>query len=554
MPRQTRIRRRIAAAAALAFTWPAAASAADFWVDPAAGSPTASGSQDDPFSTLADIEDRIGVDVQPGDTVHLMSGYHGEVQLSGISAATPIVIAAEEGHEPHLGRLAIQGSSGLTLRGLWVSPEYAPSYSNADIVSVSDDSSAIVIEGFTIHSVADASGWTDTDWDMLSANGISAGGDDITIRDNVLRNVNFGLSIGATNSLVRGNLVDGFAGDGMRGLGDHTVFEYNTVKNCYAVNDNHDDGFQSWSNGPGGVGSAEVTGVVLRGNVIINYEDPDQPYRCTLQGIGMFDGTFVDWVIENNVIITDHWHGITLLGARGCRVVNNTVLDPNAEEPGPPWISIDAHKDGTPPEDCIVRNNLTTDLANAESGVTEDTNLLIEDATALFVDVAAYDVHLLPDAPAVDQGSPELAPELDADRIPRPQGAGVDLGAYEWHEDDVGPVDTGTGGETGGSDGDGDGDGTGASADGTAGPASGADDGAASGSQSGGAGTDIDAATTTATSGSAAGESGGCGCTTSEPRRAWLVLVPIVVAMSRRRRLPRTPPAVPSGDPGSSRR
>ena len=158
----------------------------------------------------------------------------------------------------------------------------------------------------------------------------------MTIRDNRLLNVNFGISVGASDSLITGNLVENFAGDGLRGLGNHCTFEYNTVKNCYKVNANHDDGFQSWSTGPGGVGTGEVVGVVLRGNTIINYDDPNQPYRGTLQGIGCFDGTFVDWVIENNVIITDHWHGITLLGARNCRVINNTVMDQNNTRPARP--------------------------------------------------------------------------------------------------------------------------------------------------------------------------------------------------------------------------
>ena len=42
---------------------------------------------------------------------------------------------------------------------------------------------------------------------------------------------------------------------------------------------------------------------------------------------------FVDWVIENNVVIVDHWHGITLGGARNCRIVNNTVIDPKSFDP-----------------------------------------------------------------------------------------------------------------------------------------------------------------------------------------------------------------------------
>jgi MYXO-CTERM domain-containing protein len=241
---------------------------------------------------------------------------------------------------------------------------------------------------------------------------------------------------------VEGNLVENFSGDGMRGLGDRTVFQYNTVKNCYAVNQNHDDGFQSWSLGTDGqVGTGEVTGIVLRGNTIINYEDEDQPHRGTLQGIGCFDGTFVDWVVENNLVVTDHWHGITLSGARDSRIVNNTVIDLNDEEPGPPWVRIGAHKNGTPSQGCLVRNNLTTAI-NVDEGqdVAVDHNLIIDDPQALFVDAAAGDFHLLAGCAAVDTGSDELAPALDLEGVPRPQGDGVDVGAFEYHP---GPVDSG---------------------------------------------------------------------------------------------------------------
>ena len=253
-----------------------------------------------------------------------------------------------------------------------------------------------------------------------------------------LLNVNFGISVIADDSLVMGNVVENFSGDGLRGLGNQCTFQYNMVKNCYNVNNNHDDGFQSWSVGPNGVGSGEVVGMVLRGNTIINYEDPNQPYRGPLQGIGCFDGTFVDWVVENNVVITDHWHGITLLGARNCRVINNTVLDRNNSSPGPPWIQIGKHKNGMKPIDCVLRNNLATAFTNA-GGVLEESNIRIQHQR-LFVNRESFDLHLLPNAQAIDAGNSVDAPQLDRDRIPRPQGKGIDIGAYEWHEDDVLPL------------------------------------------------------------------------------------------------------------------
>jgi MYXO-CTERM domain-containing protein len=65
------------------------------------------------------------------------------------------------------------------------------------------------------------------------------------------------------------------------------------------------------------------------------------------------------------------------------------------------------------------------------------------------VDPAKFDLHLLPGSAAVDTGSPDMAPALDAEGIARPQGKGIDLGAYEWHEPGVDPVDVGSGGNGG---------------------------------------------------------------------------------------------------------
>jgi hypothetical protein len=438
-----------------------AARAADFYVDPQAGSPDGDGSAADPWRSLQAVVDagliesrqweslpyeqgaalvarNPGAPVGAGDTIYLRSGFHGALSISGYYNSDFITIAAAPGHQPRLSRILLRACGHWVLRGLAVSPEYAPDYEPATLIDLDSHGwqgpvRDVVVENCRLQSVADSSGWSAADWNALACNGIGVDGTRMTVRGNTLRNVDFGISVGASHALVEHNLVENFSGDGLRGLGDYSVFQYNTVRNCYDVNQNHDDGFQSWSNGPDGVGSGEVVGIELRGNRIVNYVDPDQPHRGTLQGIGCFDGTFVDWVVENNVIVTDHWHGITLLGARGCRVVNNTVLDTNDERPGPPWVSIGAHKDGTEPTDCIVRNNLTTSVnVDGQHDVAVDHNLIIEDAAALFVEPAARDLHLLADAAAVDSGSAAAAPAIDIEGVARPQGAGIDIGAYEY--------------------------------------------------------------------------------------------------------------------------
>ncbi len=443
------------------------ARANDFYVDPVNGSAAGDGSAARPWGAIQEVLDaglvesqqwdklphteqsvlvvrNAGAPVRAGDTIWLRSGYHGGLFIDKHYNLGNITIAAEEGHTPCLASLRIRSSSHWTIRGLAVSAEFGKPYQRRTLVDLDSHGWGgpvldIVLEQCTIRSVADTSTWTIDDWNQLACNGVQVDGMRMTIRDNRLLNVNFGISVSASDSLIAGNLVENFAGDGLRGLGNYCVFEYNTVKNCYNVNANHDDGFQSWSTGPDGVGTGEVVGVVLRGNTIINYDDPNQPFRGTLQGIGCFDGTFVEWVVENNVVITDHWHGITLGGARNCLVVNNTVLDRNNASPGPPWICVDKHKNGTPPVDCVVRNNLTTDLRNA-AAVVEENNLRIRNPADLFVDTNRFDLHLLPGAPAIDAGSSVGAPKLDRDRIPRPQGDGVDIGAYEWHTEDVSPV------------------------------------------------------------------------------------------------------------------
>jgi MYXO-CTERM domain-containing protein len=428
-----------------------AARAADFYVDPAAGAPTNDGSAGAPWSTLERViaDGKFGTAIQAGDTVWLRSGYHGPAVLRNGTYAPPITIAAAAGATPQLQRVSFQQTQGWVLAGVEISPSFAAAYAAGTMVSVDGNSSDVEVRGCRIFSVADASGWTADQWINTASSGVDVSGDRVAIRNCLVRNVRFGISVTGADALIEGNQVVNFSADGLRGLGDYGTFQYNEVKNIYVDStdgdDNHDDGFQSWSVGPGGVGTGEVVGVVLRGNLFISTADPGLPFRTSMQGIGCFDGFFTDWIVENNVVITDHWHGISFYGMRGGRIVNNTVIDVNTVSPGPPWIMVTAHKDGTPSENVVVRNNLSTDLNATGTNVTSDHNTVITMAElgTYFVDPAVFDLHLLATAPAVNAGSPDLAPALDRDGIPRPQGAAVDLGAYEWHDPSVEPVDGG---------------------------------------------------------------------------------------------------------------
>jgi hypothetical protein len=377
-----------------------------------------------------------GAPVKGGDTIILRNGFHGEIFLQEYFNADYINVMAEDGHTPGISRLHLQGASRWRFKGLTISPELAVAYYTGSMIFLESHGWRgpvynVTIDDCVIYSVQNSSPWTDVEWDTLSCNGIQAFGNSITLRNNNLKNVNFGITISGNYALVKSNIIENFAGDGMRGLGNDLFFEYNTVKNCYDVNGNHDDGFQSWSIND----DPPRKRVVLRGNVIINYEDPNQPYRGTLQGIGCFDGPYINWVIENNIVMTDHWHGISLYGAFHSRILNNTVIDLNDTSPGPPWIAIVPHKDGTPSKDCLIRNNIATHITVTQ-GVAEDHNYVIEhfsDYATIFIDPSSYDLHLNGNTPVIDTGSSKLAPTSDIEGNPRPNGAGFDLGAYEYY-------------------------------------------------------------------------------------------------------------------------
>ncbi|MBZ0136790.1 MAG: hypothetical protein K8I27_10495 [Planctomycetes bacterium] len=465
----------------------ASLNAADFYVDPINGSAAGTGTAGDPwltiqqvvsdnliesrdwdthpYSTGASLQTRNpAAPVKAGDTIWLRDGYHGELILNGWYNSSAITIAAQAGHTPQLSRVSIIGAQNWTLDGLSVSLEHAPSYTQQTIITLRDDSfwgpaSHLTVRNCDVYCVNDTSAFTAQDWLDNHATAFDMRSADSQLIDNTIRNTRYAIACSGPDCIVRGNVIENFSGDGIRGLGDYGLYEYNVVKNAIDVGDaHHDDGFQSWTVGSGGVGTGAVTGIILRGNLFINHENPTHPLRTTMQGIGCFDGFFDDWVIENNVVITDHWHGITLLGARNCRIVNNTVIDLYTGTPGPSWIEIGHHKTLGPSENCVIRNNLanTISIPSGQTNVIEDHNITVTNPALHFVDPLSFDMRLLDTSSARDAGSNSLSPSLDADQIGRPYNSTVDVGAYEWHPPGwTGPPGGGGGGGDGGSGGDG---------------------------------------------------------------------------------------------------
>lgn len=443
--------------------------ATDFYIDPINGSQSGDGSAEYSWLTLQQVIDdglietrdwqskppvigetplitiNAGAPIKAGDTLWLKDGYHGAIDISGAYNSSEIIIKALSGHTPQVAFIKLIAVQNWVFDGLSVSPAHSNDMiEQGTLFSIRDfnfqgPSWDITLQNSQLFSIDDASLWTANQWINDTYSGVSVRSQRVKIINNTIKNVRFGITVNAAHATISHNTIDGFSADGIRGLGDHALYEYNLVQNCFVTSaqgdSNHDDGFQSWSFGDDGVGSGEVIDVVLRGNRFINYTDPNHPLNATMQGIGCFDGNFVNWRVENNIVVTDHWHGISFYGMIDSSIVNNTVLDLNNTSPGPPWITLEPSSTSMS-HNVIVRNNLSTRFELKGQSITDDHNMIIDNHSEVFAN-PPYQLNLAENSAAIDQGNSAQAPDIDIDGTVRPIGNGHDIGAYEYLQDHI---------------------------------------------------------------------------------------------------------------------
>ncbi|MCC6555776.1 MAG: hypothetical protein IT372_22670 [Polyangiaceae bacterium] len=184
--------------------------------------------------------------------------------------------------------------------------------------------------------------------------------------------------------------------------GRDQIIENNTVENCAR-----------------GIGLGLYYGVDF-----VERPYADDPHAADKSGyVGNYDG-----IVRNNVVHADmpeQDSGMSFDQAIGARVYHNTVYLSGAAA----GFSIEYR---WPNSIVDMRNNIATDIANRGDGAsgTVESNLLSPPA-ATFVDAAAHDFHLSPEAAAaIDQGVPLPEAGLDMDGEPHTSGP-PDLGADE---------------------------------------------------------------------------------------------------------------------------
>ncbi len=426
-----------------------------FYVDPAKGDPGNDGSAQRPWRTVQEVFERklirtrdtagnlrnIDAPVKAGDTILLRSGYHGEIYCRGACNDDYITIAAQEGHTPRVRRIFFSAAAKWVIRGLTVSCAFAPAYQRDRLIYIVDwggPSTDFVIENNTLCSAPEASSWSAEEWNSQACYGISVIGKRIKILNNTLKYVNHGIVITGDRITVERNSIEHIAGDGIVCSADNASLLYNTIKYFYKVNSNHDDGIQFHR---GRDKTTPILNAVVRGNTVIARDNAvNNPLIRSPQGICNFDIPAINWRIENNLVLVQHHHGITINGCRGGVIANNLAYNPYGGR-FLAGIAIGTTHGKTLSENTVIRNNLVdSPISFPQAANTVDHKIIVDDPHRYFRDPAHYDMRHAQNSPAINTGSPALAPKIDIRGVRRPQGAGIDIGPYEF--ENISPLPT----------------------------------------------------------------------------------------------------------------
>jgi parallel beta-helix repeat protein len=376
-------------AAALLLAYAATAIADDHHVA-TTGSDWGTGSEAAPFRTI-----RTGLDVAgPGDTLYLHAGTYAE---SVSTYDGPI-----NGGESWADALTIAAFPGDTVV---LEP---PSRSHRVFTLAAASASYIVIRGL-----------------VMDARNVRYEGVKITWSGRFPANSSHHIRIEdseVVNSPGQGLLIAGHHNEFLRlrvhanGVSDFDHGMYITSP------DNLVDGCEIYQNAGWGVSVYNGEANDADRNVVRNNRVYHNA-RVGRRGAGILLSNGEGNVAFNNVVFGNKVGIQVSNGALRSRVYNNTIFA-QADD------GIQVYPGATGTE---IRNNLLFDngsgITNAGIGTITGTNLLNTDPGV--IDAARFDVHLRASSAAIDAGEALEAVPFDHDRVPRPEGSGYDLGAYE---------------------------------------------------------------------------------------------------------------------------
>jgi parallel beta-helix repeat protein len=437
------------------------------------------GSESQPWKTIA----KAAGAMSPGDTVTVLAGSYAAERVAVTKSGTaesPITYQTK-------GTVVMKGfkiiANHITVRGFEIA--------DTDYVRWHGDVSAgVYVKGH--HVIVESNYVHDATLDGIVLFGTPeepAVTSNCIVRGNRLfRNEMSGITVSGRNNLIEGNeiwgtvqyhpkvlaaegfpaKIGGLDADGMRFFGQGHVFRKNYVHDIRFgppginpekgdYNDNpHIDCFQTWT----GKYNETARNIVFEQNRFDN-ADVQSPNE-TSQGF-MMEGGPENIVIRNNIFKS--FRGVNAIACTNLVIVNNTFVSDLRLDPK-------LHPSGVGLKDCgnpVVKNNLFYDMPGHAINVSytgvnpsKKTDLPYVAKNMIYrsdgkptmepytyshshdfwnvdpklIDPAKGDYHLRADSPAIAAGLELSEVKTDLDGMPRPQGKGFAIGAFEYHKED----------------------------------------------------------------------------------------------------------------------
>ncbi|WP_046865516.1 right-handed parallel beta-helix repeat-containing protein, partial [Microvirga massiliensis] len=246
-------------------------------------------------------------------TILLAAGQYGALKYSGIGGKGALTLtSADPAHKAVFEDLQFQNSTGITLDGLAFNPEQTSGEANSFALSLHNSSNIQVVN----------SAFSGEAGSLAKVLGIWVkGSHDVVVENNTFTNLQYGLQGGSSQNLkVLNNSLTGIRADAFQ-FSDMQGVEIarNFATNFKAEPGAHADFVQFHTVNT----TRSSEGVHIHDNTFL------QGSGTSVQGIFMGNETGIAYknvTIENNLIYTSHWHGITIGKADGVVIDNNTVL------------------------------------------------------------------------------------------------------------------------------------------------------------------------------------------------------------------------------------
>ena len=327
---------------------------------------------------------------------------------------------------------------------------------------VIDQSNSVTPDGINIENAS----WIIIDGFEVKAQpraGIRAAVSDfIVIRNNNCHNnYRWGIFTGFKDDILIENNTCSYSTD------EHGIYVSNSsdrpiIRNNHSFNNNscgiHMNGDISMG-GDGIISNAIVEGNILHHNGVgggsaINMDGVQDSeifnnlsYSNHATGIAMYridgaEGSKNNKVYNNTVINPSdaRWNILVKNGSTGCTLYNNIFINNHSFRGS---IAVDAESfPGFASDYNILENRLSSDGDNTVISLSEWQSLgydlhsqIADPEENIFVDHLTDNYRLLENSQAVNNGTSSVLPTVfeDLDNVPRPQGSGFDIGAYEYN-------------------------------------------------------------------------------------------------------------------------